>query len=176
GVILGAAILTLDITEERHVRFKASLAMLLVASGFCFALFDTLFKLGSNREEYWTGILWQHIGIFLAGFVVFIVYRHARKGFWESLRDSKMINLGLNTLNEVFYVVGVMLFLFAITLAPVALVGAVNAFQPVLAFILGAILSLLFPKLFKEKLGRKHLLQKGLAIAIVVISSVFLVS
>lgn len=176
GVIFGAALLTLDITTERHVRFKGSLAFLLVASAFCFALLDTLFKLGATREDYWTGILWQHIGIFLAGVAVFAVYKHARVGFLGSLRDSKMINLGLNTLNEIFYVAGVSLFLFALTLAPIALVGTVNAFQPVFAFIMGAILTILFPKLFQEQLGRKHLLHKGLAIAIVVISSIFLVS
>lgn len=176
GVIIGGILLSLDISAGQKIHFKFSLVSLLLASSFCFALFDTLFKYGALREGYWTGIVWQHIGIFLVGFTIFLFYKHARRGFLASLKESSVANIGLNVINEAFYVGGVMLFLFAIILAPVAVVATVNAFQPVFVFIFGGILTVLFPKYIKENISHRHLFHKSLSIAIIVISSVFLVS
>lgn len=176
AVIIGGVLLALDISADRHVRFKASLALLMTISAFCFALFDTLFKYGAVGEGFWTGIFWQHVGIFLAGVVVFIVNDHARRGFLMSFTESRYHVLSLNFINEVFYVGGVMLFSYALLLAPIALVATVNVFQPVFVFVFGALFTFLFPHLIKENVSLRHMLQKSLAISVIVIASVFLVS
>ena len=176
AVIIGGTLLSLDISAERHVRFKASLALLMTVSAFCFALFDALFKLGAVEEGFWTGVFWQHIGILLMGVAVFVFHKHARQGFMTSFAESKFRVLGLNVLNEVLYVGGVLLFTYALILAPIALVATVNVFQPVFVFVFGAVLTYLFPHIIKENISHRHLLQKGLAITLIVIASVFLVS
>lgn len=176
GVVIGGVLLSLEINAGRSVSFKLSLVLLTLASSACFALFDALFKYGALQEGYWSGVMWQHVGIFVAGLLVFCVHKNARNGFLSSLQQTPVVNVGLNTINEIFYVSGVMFFLFALTLAPIALVATVNAFQPVFVFVVGALLTLIWPKFIKEDISRRHLFHKGLAIAVIVISSVFLVS
>lgn len=175
-VIIGGVILSLDLSAERHVRIKASLVGMMLLSSFCFALFDALFKFGALDEGFWTAIFWQHVGVLIPGILVFFFHAHAREGFAMSLEESRFVTLGLNFLNEVLYVGGVTLFVFALTLAPIALVATVNVFQPVFVFVFGTLLTILFPRFIRENVSHRHLAHKTLAIALIVTASIFLIS
>ena len=59
-------------------------------------------------------------------------------------------------------------------LAPIALVLLVDSFQPIFALIIGIILTMFFPKIVKEKLIAKSLLQKIIAISITLFGSYIL--
>jgi hypothetical protein len=59
--------------------------------------------------------------------------------------------------------------LYATLLAPVALVLLVNSFQPLFVFTLGIALTLFFPRVAKESLGRMKLLQKGAGIGLMLV-------
>jgi hypothetical protein len=59
--------------------------------------------------------------------------------------------------------------LYATLLAPVALVLVVNSFQPLFVFALGIVLTLLLPRVAKESLDRRKMLQKGVGIGLMVV-------
>ncbi len=175
GIVLGGTILSLEISEEKRLRFKGSLILLMVVSSFCYASFDALFKYGALREDFWTGVFWQHIGIVLVGIYIFVFHRGCGAGFIKNIRSREPMVFSLNMLNEALYIGGMMLFAYAVLLAPIALVATTNAYHPVFAFVLGLLLTLIFPRYIKEKITTAHLLHKTFAIAIIVISSIFLV-
>jgi hypothetical protein len=56
--------------------------------------------------------------------------------------------------------------LYATLLAPVAIVLVVNSFQPLFVFILGIVLTLLLPRVGKESMDRRKMLQKGVGIGL----------
>jgi hypothetical protein len=79
------------------------------------------------------------------------------------------------SLSRTLFSVGEAVMLHATLLAPVALVLLVNSFQSLFVFIIGIALTLLFPRLAKESLGRTKMLQKGVEIGLMLISG-YLVS
>lgn len=175
GIVLGGTILSLEISEEKRLRFKGSLILLMVVSSFCYASFDALFKYGALREDFWTGVFWQHIGIVFTSILIFIFRPGCGAGFIENIKKRGVRVFGLNMLNEGVYVLGMMMFSYALLLAPIALIATTNAYQPVFVFLLGLLMTLVFPRYIKEKITTAHLLHKTFAIAIIVISSIFLV-
>ena len=175
GVVAGGAILSLEISEEKHVRFKHSLVMLMLISAFLYALFEALFKVGAIEVGFWAGVFWQQVGIVCVGILIAILRPGCARAFINNIKERGKIVFGLNIFNEMLYVGGMMLFAYALLLAPIAVVSTTNAYHPVFVFILGIILSVVFPKLIKENTSWFNLLHKTLAITIVVVSSIYLV-
>ena len=63
--------------------------------------------------------------------------------------------------------IGNLLFQYASLLAPLALVWAVNGFQPVFVLVYGLLITRFFPQVGEENLERKQLMQKAVAILII---------
>lgn len=57
---------------------------------------------------------------------------------------------------------------FSLSLGPVSLVASVNGICPLLVFVYSIIISLLWPKIIKEKVNRQVLLSKTIAIVLIV--------
>lgn len=174
GIVLGGTILSLEISEEKRLKLKGSLVVLMIVSSFGYALFDALFKYGALREDFWTGVFWQHVGIVLVGAWIFVFRSDCGRGFIHNVTHRGPAVFALNMVNEALYIAGMMLFAYAILLAPIALVATTNAYHPVYVFVLGIILTAFFPKFIKEKMSLGHLIHKTFAIAVIVISSAFL--
>lgn len=175
-VILGGALLSYNGARGAETRFRTHLILLMLGASFCYALFDVIFKYGTIQEDFWTGVIWQHVGIILTALIILVVSKEHRHAFGHIIKSGGTWLFGLNMANEGLYAGGMMLSNFALTLAPVALVGLVNVYHPVLVFILGGLLTLFFPRLIKEDITMGGLFHKGAAIAIIVIGSVFLIS
>ena len=90
-------------------------------------------------------------------------------------RKSKVGAVGLIAASKTLFSVSEAVTLYATLLAPVALVLLVNSFQPLFVFAFGAVLTLLFPNVAKESLGRVKMLQKGVGICLMLIGG-FLIS
>lgn len=90
------------------------------------------------------------------------------------MRRNSGTALGLNTLNEVVNVCGMAVLNFALLLAPVAFIFLAGATQPLFILAYGVILTLLFPKYIEERLDKKAVVQKAVAIAILAIGAFLL--
>lgn len=176
GIIMGGVLLSLEFREGKRVRLKLSLVALMLASSFCYALFDALFKLGALNSDFWSGIFWQQAGIVVMGILIFIIRPACGRGFIENVRNHGRRVFSLNMLNEALYIGGMMLFAFALLFAPIALVATVNAYHPLFVFIIALLLTLFVPGLIKERMTLRHLFQKLFAILVIVLSSSYLLS
>jgi hypothetical protein len=90
------------------------------------------------------------------------------------MRTNKLFVISLNGVNEILNIIAKVSFNFASLLAPITVIWIVNGFQPFFVFAYGVILTLLFPKVVKENIGRKFLVQKILAIVIMFVGTYFL--
>jgi hypothetical protein len=63
----------------------------------------------------------------------------------------------------------------AFTLAPVAIVSIIGSTQVFFGLLYGTVLTILFPKLFKENISKQTLVRK-LILAIIAFTGIFLVS
>lgn len=172
-IILGGMILALE-KGEKGTRLKISLLALMLSASFFFALYDTLFKLGAIETSFWTSVFWQHVGVCLSGAVIFLARKRHRTEFISSIKENGRRIFSLNVANEVIYAVGVMIFSYALLLAPIAIVATVNVYHPIFVFVVGLFLTLFFPHIIKESLEPRQVIIKIVAIAIIFAASVYL--
>ena len=67
-----------------------------------------------------------------------------------------------------------MALIYALKLAPVSSVTVVGSVQSVFVLAMAAVLSFKFPKILKEELNKKVILQKSIAMILMVIGLMFL--
>ena len=89
--------------------------------------------------------------------------------FPRPLQTTESRRIGLIALSRTLFSVSEAVTFYATLLAPVALVLVVNSFQPLFVFMLGIVLTLLFPRVAEESLDRRKMLQKGVGIGLMLV-------
>lgn len=171
-IILGAIILSLDF-NLKGIHFNKKLLFLMFLSCFGFASYSLLFKVGSLNFDYWVSSFWFYIGVGFSG-IISLIYRPYRVQFLHLFKSNFRAVFGLNVINETLGFFGTIILNFAFLLAPLALVWIVNGLQPVFIFIIGLFLTLFVPQLIKEKISKKDLIHKIIAISFLCFGAVLL--
>lgn len=175
-IILGGVLLTLEYSSERKLHVKLGPLLFMLASSFCFALYDALFKYGALNTSFWTSVFWQHVGIGILGVVLFLGVGKYRRAFIDNIRTNGKNVFGLNFLNETLYVVGVGFYSYALLLAPIAIVATASVYQPVIVFAIGLFFTIFLPHILSETISVRHFFQKISAILIILIGSAYLIN
>jgi uncharacterized membrane protein len=173
-IIIGAVGISLEI-EGRRLRIRTDVVLLQLCASFLIALNYALFKVFSLQVDFWTVSFWQYTGFFVFGLVLFVSARSYRERFIASVRQNRGIIIGLNAMNELINITGVVVFTYASLLAPLALLWAVNGFQPFFIFVLSAVAAALFPSIIREDLRRSVVVRK-LIFMLVVLFGTYLIS
>ncbi|KKT19518.1 MAG: hypothetical protein UW07_C0018G0003 [Candidatus Nomurabacteria bacterium GW2011_GWF2_43_8] len=176
AILIGAGILSFDIEKvEGKVLIKWEMICFILLSALFFAFNDVLFKKFTiYGGSFAVSLFWQHFGIFIIGISFFLFLKNFREDFFSLIKMNRIKIFLLNGFSEFFYVLGNLISNFATLLAPVALILVVNTYQTVFTFIIGISLTLFFPHIITEKISSRHLLQRMLAIVIILIGSYFL--
>ena len=171
-IIVGAVVISLDISGSMNLKVKPFLLMAL--SAFMIAVNALIFKIIAVEENFWGTAFWEYVGAFTFGLLLFLFVRLYRKQFVETVRRGKGMIFSLNIFAELLNVCAKLLANFASLLAPLALVWVVNGFQPMLVFVYGLLLTLFIPQWGKEKIERKVLVQKIASITLIFTGAYFL--
>lgn len=165
-LVLGSIILTLH--REKLATFK-SLKISIIAS-FLFSLAFVLTKLVYTFLPFWTGFIWIKLGGFLGAlFLLFSyeirkgIFRHER-GFGKKIALPFIFARGAGAMGGVLQN-------GAIFLAPMIflpLINALTGIQYVFLIILATLLFFKFPQILKEEISKRVLLQKTLAVWLIV--------
>lgn len=174
GALIMASALIISIRPHKGgIRFKASTVALMLACAFSLALSSVIFKFFAVRDEFWTTTFWTFVGnvIFGVGLLAIPEYRREFAGMF---RAHPVAVLAINGANELINLGGGLGVRYATLLAPLSLVQAIGSTSPLFVFVFGVALSLLLPKLGREDLSARSLIQKGIA-ALLVIGGVILI-
>ncbi|MEA3344163.1 MAG: hypothetical protein U9Q16_00560 [Patescibacteria group bacterium] len=140
-----------------------------VLTSFLFAFFFILAKYVYIMLPFWTGFIWIRIGTFLAA-IFFIFFKEVRQEIFEKKFTFNKKTGILFILNQIIGALASILQNWAIALAGLiylSLISALQGVQYVFLFILTILVSLKFPKRFKEDFSKKVLFQKIVAILII---------
>src|ERR1035437_1161379 len=175
-VLIGAGILSFDIEEiESKIIIKWKMVGFILLAALSFAFNDVLFKKFTIYQgSFVTSLFWQHIGIFIIGLSFFLFSKYLREDFFSLIKDSRAKIFVLNGFSEFFYALGGLLSNLATLFAPVTLVLVVNSYQAVFTFIIGISLTIFLAHIITEKISKRHLIQRILAIVIILLGSYFL--
>jgi uncharacterized membrane protein len=172
ALILAGAVAVSVHGREFLRQFKLRLLLLMATSTLILALSTVLFKFFAVQTGFWSTTFWMFVGeaVFGAG-ILFVPDR--LNEFLQLFRRSPGPVIGVNTANELVNLGGGLAVRFASLLAPVALVSAISSTTTLFVFLCGVLLTEFFPKLGREDLSRRNLLQKAIS-AILVTAGVLL--
>jgi uncharacterized membrane protein len=173
-IIVGALALSFEF-GRRGLRFKRNVVALMLAASFLSAINGVIFKLIAVDKGFWVSLFWGFVGQVMAGLILLVCVPSYRRDFLGLFKQQKVAVFGLIASSKILFSVSEAVTLYATLLAPVALVLLVNSFQHLFVFTLGIVLTLFFPRVAKESLGRMKMLQKGVGIGLLLVGG-FLIS
>ncbi len=171
-IIGGSIVLSIDLSKK--VRFKTNVFWLMFLSSLLFSMSGILFKLVALSTDYWTTAFWSYIGFLLTSVFFYVFFTKWRREFNHSIRMSGKHIVALNIFNEVINAVGAFVMAYATLFAPIAIIYFINSVQSVFALVLGIILTLACPRIFQEKIEKKYVFHKLLAIAVMIVGVVYM--
>ena len=155
------------ISYEPGHRFKLGIVAPILACTATLAASSVIFKFFAIRDAFWAVTFWSFAGEALFGAVMLAVPR-VRRDFLGMFNKSPGAVIGINAANELINLGGGLAMRYASLLGPVSLVQAIGGTTSFFVFAFGVILSLFFPKLGRENLSRGSLVQKGVAVILIV--------
>jgi drug/metabolite transporter (DMT)-like permease len=167
-IIVGALALSFEL-GRRGMRFKQNVVALMLAASFLSAINGVIFKLIAVDRGFWVSLFWGFVGQVMAGLSFLVCVPSYRRDFLDHFKQQKVAAVGLIALSRTLFSVSEAVTLYATLLAPVALVLLVNSFQSLFVFTLGILLTLFFPRMVKESVGRMKMLQKGGGIGLMLV-------
>ena len=165
-IIAGSTLLSLRFGQP-HKKFRSRLVALMLVCSLALALSSLIFKIFAVQDEYWTTTFWNFVGQAMFG-VLLMLSAANRKRLMLTLRTNTGAVLAINGTNELINLGGNLGARYALVLAPLGFVGAISGTTLFFILLFGIILTVFFPKLGREDIGAKSLIQKTIAIACVV--------
>lgn len=173
-IILGAVIISLELSEVNKISIKKEVLFLMTISSLFFSLNFIFFKYFAINATFWVTSFWEYVGFAIFSFFLFVFIKKYRDEFVSAIKANKVTVLTLNGINEILNIIAKLAFNFASLLTPIALTWIVDGFQPFFVLVYGVLLTMFFPHISQENISRKHLAHKILAISIMFIGTFFI--
>lgn len=174
ALIIGGAFLLSVRLGQRRSAFKTRLVLLMLACAMALAISSLIFKMFALQDEFWTTTFWMFGGEAVFGVGLLLIPSYRRQ-FMELLRKNTGALLSINGVNEVVNLSGGLSARYALLFAPLSLVQAIGSTTTLFIFLIGVALSLFVPRLGREDLSTRNLLQKGVS-AVLITAGVILIT
>lgn len=141
---------------------------IMISASLAFAISYVMSKYVYNELGFITGFVWLRVGSFIGA--LFILFsksvRKDIKKIWYKIKvKGKLYYLG----NQAFGGMGFFFINYAISLASVSLVNALQGMQYVFVMVIAFIVSRFKPELMPEKISKNIIIQKVFAIVLIVL-------
>jgi uncharacterized membrane protein len=171
SLVLGSFVLSYNF---QHGRFAwLPFGLMLIASAIV-ALQEVVFKFVALSEGFATSAFWQGIGLGLTGLALYVTVPTYRRQFNSFLAERNKKIWAISGINEVFDNAATLVFSYAIILGPVLLVQSVNAYQPLVLFLVSYCIAIFFGNYLREDISTVSTIQKVVGISIITAGSVLL--
>jgi len=164
-IIIGALIVSVHFGQNVRI-FKLRLVLLMLACGLAAAVSGLIFKAFAIKVAFWTTTFWMFVGEALFGAALLLVGSYRRQ-LAELLRVNAAALLTINGSNELINLGGGLGNRYALMFAPLSIVQAISSTTTLFVFVFGVALSVAFPRLARETLSFRDLMQKGAAAVLV---------
>ena len=165
-IIAGSVLLSLRLGQGAG-RIKTRLVILMLTCALAIALSTLIFKFFAVRDEFWTTTFWNFAGQAIFGVILMLIAANRRQ-FIKMMRANTGAVLSVNGANELINLGGNLGMRYTLLFAPLGIVQAISSTTPFFVLFFGVVLSLFFPSLGREKISFVGLMQKIIAISLVV--------
>jgi len=164
-VMASAAVISYDPDHGR--KFKLPIVALVLACTATLAVSAVIFKFFAIKNAFWPVTFWTFAGeaVFGAAMLAVPFYRREFMGMFAKHPGAV---IGINAANELINLGGGLAARWASLLGPVSLVQAIGGTTSFFVFLFGVLISLFAPRLGREDLSKGSLIQKGIAVVLIV--------
>jgi len=162
GLILAGTLIVSIRFDGNFGVFKLRLALLMLACGLALALSALIFKIFALRIDFWATTFWMFVGEAVFGAALLMIPSYRRQ-FIALLQANTTALLTISGSNELINLGGALGSRYALLFAPLSIVQAIGGTTTLFVFAFGVALSVLWPRLARETLSLRELLQKGAA-------------
>ncbi|MCD6471286.1 EamA family transporter [bacterium] len=163
-LILGGILISLRKPRIYRRTFKKFCHYLLAA--FSFAVFYVLTKFVYLHQPFISGFIWERIGGFLT-VLIFLFFPRIRNTIFTISKSIKKNTSFLFLSNQVLSALNFILINFAISLASVTIVNALQGIQFIFVLIIAVLIGKKHPEIVFEEVGSKIFIQKIIAILMI---------
>lgn len=166
-LLIGGSIL-MTVEKEKSVT-RLSLKISVIAS-FFFALSFVLTKYVYLAQPFLNGLIWTRIGGALMALMLFVIWPEIRQEIFKQKNNFEKRPFGVLLLNQTAGAAAGLLQNWAIALAPLIFLAFINALQGlqyVFLLLFSIFLSFKFPRILKEFISRKIIIQRVVAILLI---------
>lgn len=125
-----------------------------------FSVIGVLLKFATKESSFTQIIAYESFGMGIGGVLIFFLFPTIRDAFLKSRKILFKRALPVIVLNEIIFIVAKSLGYYAFVIGPVVLVSVISNIQVFFGLLFGYILSLIYPKTFREDTSRKTLIMK----------------
>lgn len=158
-LVLSSAIALSFQKDKEKFKLNSAFYWVLIAD-LLFAASSVLFKFAVNANSFTKILSYESWGIALGGLILYIVFPSVRHAFIKTNKEVGKKVMGIMVVNEIVLILAKGIMFLAISLGSVALVSVLGGTQVFYGIVFGLVLTLIAPKIFKEEIGKKHLLKK----------------
>ncbi|MDP3014846.1 MAG: DMT family transporter [bacterium] len=134
---------------------------LMILSSLSLAINQVITKYLLDFADFWTIFSWTRIGTIVALIPVYFIYF---PDILSTVKEHGKKVIGVISLNESLNVVGVIFITIAASVGYITLVNSLSAIQPLFVLIIAVFLSIFYPRILKEEIGKSTVLLKLIAI------------
>jgi len=163
-VVAGAVIVSMGKSPAGVINWPGKTFLLLLVASFLFAMANIAAKYALSHISFWNGFSLNALSI-AAAFLLFTT----RPRVISEIREMPQRNsaIALFVFKETLVLVGMVLLLWAIEIGPVSLVSTIAGSRPVFVVIFSIILSRVFPNFLIKLAGRKMMVLRLAATAMI---------
>ncbi|HRY63545.1 MAG TPA: EamA family transporter, partial [Patescibacteria group bacterium] len=173
-IIIGTFIISLTFNKDHTPNLRRAL-WLALPSAFFFGLSYVLTKDVYNHQSFFSGFVWTRLGIFVTAMLP-MLWASNRHDLTHPAKDSSGSGVRSRFLfGQACGGASAILIQYAVSIASVSLVQALQGIQYVFIFIAVAYLTLYHPHILKEKLSSAIVVQKIMAIILISLGMYFII-
>ena len=165
-ILVGTGIVSIEIEARQISRFRIQTMVYMCLAATCWAGQLTLFKLVALEANVWRTLFWEHVALFGLGLLIYAFLPRMRSQLQAAWRENSSKMMRLNIASEGLAIAASAVVSFALLMAPIAMVMLAESFQAILVFVVGLVLTVLFPKLSSENIRISSLAQKFIALGV----------
>jgi len=168
-LIIGAV----SISSKNFIKFGFGKAFwFMVLASLVFSINAVITKYLLNFVDFWTIFSYIRIGAFFALIPTFCFsFKDLILAVWEHGKKTVI----LISLNEILALFAVILITIAMTKGYITLVNALSSVQPFFVLLIAVILSVFYPKILKEEIGKSAILLKLIAITLMFVGVILII-
>ena len=172
-IVCGAVAISIEMGGGARFRCRGDVLWLMTGASLFHAVQFLLFKVFAIKINFWSTMFWESVGFICFAMFLLTFVESYRRDFFSVFGKSGRVT-GINLAAEAINIIGKVVFNYVSLLIPITLAWIGVGLQPLFILAYSVVLTIFLPQISAENVLGKHLVQKLLAVGIMLVGACIL--